>query len=117
MTWLSEQLIAVSWMMIMTQDEKWNNTGSWQLMNAGTLKPERCEMFEKLLASCEEYRRVNQYGWWNYRYAEMSKYKGMVFWREIAWKMPFFCLEIALFGKNSKNISILGGLLIVFYRK
>ena len=32
-----------------------------QLMNAGTLKPERCEMFEKLLALCEEYKRVNQW--------------------------------------------------------
>ena len=32
-----------------------------QLMNAGTLKPERVEMFEKLLVLCEEYRRVNQY--------------------------------------------------------
>lgn len=32
-----------------------------QLMNAGTLKPERHEMFEKLLALCEEYKRVNQY--------------------------------------------------------
>ena len=32
-----------------------------QLLNAGTLKPERCEMFEKLLALCEEYKRVNQY--------------------------------------------------------
>ena len=32
-----------------------------QLMNAGTLKPERCEMFEKLLALCEKYKRVNQY--------------------------------------------------------
>ena len=32
-----------------------------QLMNAGTLKPERCEMLEKLLALCEEYKRVNQY--------------------------------------------------------
>ena len=32
-----------------------------QLMNAGTLKPERSEMFEKLLALCEEYKRVNQY--------------------------------------------------------
>lgn len=31
-------------------------------MNAGELKPERVEMFEKLLASCEEHRRVNQYG-------------------------------------------------------
>ena len=32
-----------------------------QLMNAGTLKTERCEMFEKLLALCEEYKRINQY--------------------------------------------------------
>ena len=31
-------------------------------VNAGELKPERVEMFEKLLASCEEHRRVNQYG-------------------------------------------------------
>ena len=31
-----------------------------QLLNAGTLKPERCEMFEKLLALCEENKRVNQ---------------------------------------------------------
>ena len=31
-------------------------------VNAGGLKPERVEMFEKLLASCEEHRRVNQYG-------------------------------------------------------
>lgn len=30
-------------------------------MNAGELKPERVEMFEKLLALCEEYKRVNQY--------------------------------------------------------
>jgi len=32
-----------------------------QLMNAGALKPERCEMFEKLLALYEEYRGVNQW--------------------------------------------------------
>ena len=32
-----------------------------QLMNAGVLKPERVELFEKLLALCEEYKRVNQY--------------------------------------------------------
>ena len=32
-----------------------------QLMNAGTLKPERVELFEKLLALCEEFKRVNQY--------------------------------------------------------
>ena len=30
-------------------------------MNAGELKPERVELFEKLLALCEEYKRVNQY--------------------------------------------------------
>ena len=33
-----------------------------QLMNTGTLKPERVELFEKLLALCGEYRRVNQWG-------------------------------------------------------
>lgn len=32
-----------------------------QLMNAGTLKPERRESFKKLLALCEEYKRVNQW--------------------------------------------------------
>lgn len=32
-----------------------------QLLNAGTLKPERVEMFETLLALYEEYKRVNQY--------------------------------------------------------
>ena len=30
-------------------------------MNAGELKHERVEMFEKLLALCEENKRVNQY--------------------------------------------------------
>lgn len=30
-------------------------------MNAGKMKEERVEMFEKLLELCEEYRRVNQY--------------------------------------------------------
>ena len=30
-------------------------------MNAGKMKAERMEKFEKLLALCEEYRRVNQY--------------------------------------------------------
>ena len=30
-------------------------------MNAGELKYERVEKFEKLLALCEEYKRVNQY--------------------------------------------------------
>jgi len=32
-----------------------------KLKNKGELKAERVEMFEKLLALCEEYRRVNQY--------------------------------------------------------
>ena len=32
-----------------------------KLLKTGTLKPERCELFEKLLALCEKYRRVNQY--------------------------------------------------------
>ena len=32
-----------------------------QLMNAGELKEDRVEMFEKLLALCEENKRVNQY--------------------------------------------------------
>ncbi len=32
-----------------------------KLMKAGELKPNRVEMFEKLLAKMEEYKRVNQY--------------------------------------------------------
>ena len=32
-----------------------------KVMNAGTLKPERVEAFEKLLAKMEECKRVNQY--------------------------------------------------------
>ena len=32
-----------------------------KLYNAGTLKAERVEKFERLLALCEEYKRVNQY--------------------------------------------------------
>lgn len=32
-----------------------------KLLNAGTLKEERVEMFEKLLAMGEKYKRVNQY--------------------------------------------------------
>ena len=32
-----------------------------KLYNAGTLKAERIEAFEKLLALCEVYKRVNQY--------------------------------------------------------
>lgn len=30
-------------------------------MNAGELKPERVELFEKLLALCEKYKHINQY--------------------------------------------------------
>lgn len=30
-------------------------------MNAGTLKPERVVSFKKVLALCEEYKRVNQW--------------------------------------------------------
>ena len=32
-----------------------------KLNNGGSLKPERMEKFEILLALCEEYKRVNQY--------------------------------------------------------
>ena len=32
-----------------------------QLMNQGEMKPERVEMFEILLALCEENKRTNQY--------------------------------------------------------
>ena len=32
-----------------------------QLYNAGEMKPERMVAFEKLLALCKEYKRVNQY--------------------------------------------------------
>lgn len=33
-----------------------------KLYNAGGLKADRLEKFEKLLALCEEYRRVNKWG-------------------------------------------------------
>ena len=32
-----------------------------KLLKAGQLKPERCEMFEKLLALCEDNKRINQW--------------------------------------------------------
>ena len=32
-----------------------------KLLNAGQLKLERVEVFERLLGLCEQYRRVNQY--------------------------------------------------------
>lgn len=32
-----------------------------QLMNQGEMKPERVELFEKLLALMEKYKRVNQW--------------------------------------------------------
>ena len=40
--------------------------GNWikhnkKLLKAGEMKDERVELFEKLLALCEEYKRVNQY--------------------------------------------------------
>ena len=33
-----------------------------KVMNAGGLKPERVVLFEKMLALCDKYRRVNQWG-------------------------------------------------------
>ena len=30
-------------------------------MNSGALKPERVELFEKVLALCNKYKRMNQY--------------------------------------------------------
>lgn len=75
----------------MTQDEKWqfkynevmefielnhrnpskhrieeHNMLNWvkqqrKLLNAGTLKPERIDMFKELLAIMEKYKRINQY--------------------------------------------------------
>lgn len=75
----------------MTQEEKWNqryqevldfietnhrnpskhhieehNMLNWlkanrKKLNAGKMKPERVEVFERLLALVEQYRRVNQY--------------------------------------------------------
>lgn len=32
-----------------------------KLYNASSMKPERKKLFEKLLALCEEYKKVNQY--------------------------------------------------------
>ena len=32
-----------------------------KVLNAGTLKEDRVEMFEKLMELCEEYRHVNQW--------------------------------------------------------
>ena len=32
-----------------------------KIMNAGTLRSNRVELFEKLLALCEQYKRKNQY--------------------------------------------------------
>lgn len=42
------------------------NSWNWlrhnqKLLSQGLLKPERVELFEKLLALCERYKRVNQY--------------------------------------------------------
>lgn len=33
-----------------------------KLYTAGELKPDRVELFEKLLVLCEKYKRVNQWG-------------------------------------------------------
>ena len=33
-----------------------------KLYNAGAMKAERVEAFERLLALCEEYKRINQWG-------------------------------------------------------
>ena len=81
-----------SWLMIMTQDERWNlryqevmdfitanhrnpsrhrieehDMLNWlkanrKLLNAGTLKPERVELFKRLLALIEDNKRLNQWG-------------------------------------------------------
>ena len=32
-----------------------------KVLNAGKLKPERVELFNRLLAMCEKYRHINQY--------------------------------------------------------
>ena len=32
-----------------------------KVMNAGKMKPERVDLFNRLLAMCEKYRHVNQY--------------------------------------------------------
>lgn len=78
-------------LIVMTQDERWTarfkevvefilankrrpskyvpeerNSWNWlrhnqKMYNNGAMKPERKVMFEKLLALCEEYKRVNQY--------------------------------------------------------
>ena len=37
------------------------NNHQQKLMGKGEMKEERIELFEKLLALCGEYRRVNQY--------------------------------------------------------
>ena len=84
-------MVCGSWLMIMTQDERWNirynevksfietnhrnpskhrieehDMLNWvkanrMAMNAGKMKSERIEAFEKLLALMEECKRVNQY--------------------------------------------------------
>jgi hypothetical protein len=43
--------------------EGWGNwwKATKKLMNARTMKPERVEMFEKLLELVEKYKRINQY--------------------------------------------------------
>lgn len=54
----------------MTQDERWqsveHNMLNWckanrKVLNAGKMKVERAEMFNKLLKLAEKYKHVNQY--------------------------------------------------------
>ena len=84
-------MVHASWLMIMTQDERWNvryqevrafietnqrNPSKHRieehdilnfikhnrkLMNKGEMKKERIEKFNELLAKLEEYKRVNQW--------------------------------------------------------
>ena len=90
-SWQYWFMVQGSWLMIMTQDERWNiryqevvefiktnhrNPSKHRLeehdmlnwlkanrkkMNAGELKPERVLKFKELLALMEENKRVNQY--------------------------------------------------------
>ena len=90
-SWQYWFMVQGSWLMIMTQDERWNiryqevvefiktnhrNPSKHRLeehdmlnwlkanrkaMNAGKMKPERVEKFRELLEMTEQYRRKNQY--------------------------------------------------------
>ena len=84
-------MVCGSWLMIMTQDERWNirynevksfietnhrnpskhrieehDMLNWvkanrKALNAGKMKPERVGLFNRLLELVEQYKRVNQY--------------------------------------------------------